>query len=201
MNTAEINKDFDFGDWVIKTPCLFYFRSVKVDYVKETNMLAALVKIVVASQHKIQRNKSLSRFVDNLKHPGCTRIPRLTVSLLRRCSLWEFFKYYWVWEGVRGTMGRGKGIPRALLFFPLPRPTAKKPLRSKQYERGLCGGEKIMALVADQCRLKLLLLRWISASCSLQTWLIWYSRHMLGKNWKSILVIQLFRTVTTHRVR
>ena len=68
MNTAEINKNFDFVDWVIKTPCLFYFHSVKVHYVKETYMmLVALVKIVVASQHKRQQNKSLSRFVDNLK--------------------------------------------------------------------------------------------------------------------------------------
>ena len=35
---------------------------------KETHMiLVALVKIVVASQHKKQRNKSLSKFVANLK--------------------------------------------------------------------------------------------------------------------------------------
>ena len=33
------NKDFDFVDWVIKTPCLFYFRSVKVYYVKEKHMM------------------------------------------------------------------------------------------------------------------------------------------------------------------
>ena len=49
-NTAEIigkvtitlslinsNKDFDFVGWVIKTPCVFYFRSVKFHYVKETH--------------------------------------------------------------------------------------------------------------------------------------------------------------------
>ena len=35
------------------------------------------------------------------------------------------------------------GIPRALPCLSLPRPTAKKPLLSKQYERGLCGGERI----------------------------------------------------------
>ena len=40
------------------------------------------------------------------------------------------------WVGARGT-----NIPRALPLFPLPSPTAKKPLRSKQHERGLCGGE------------------------------------------------------------
>jgi len=42
-----------------------------------------------------------------------------------------------VWEGARGA-----SIPRALPFLSLPRPTAKKLLRSKQYERGLCGGER-----------------------------------------------------------
>ena len=82
MNTAEIiskvtitlslinsNKDFDFVGRVIKTPCLFYFRSVKFHHVKEThdiNSLLTLVKIVLASQHKRQPNKSLlSKFVDN----------------------------------------------------------------------------------------------------------------------------------------
>ena len=81
MNTAEIiskatitlslinsNKDFDFVGLVNKTPCLFYFRSVKFHYVKETydiNSLLTPVKIVLASQHKRQPNKSLSRFVDN----------------------------------------------------------------------------------------------------------------------------------------
>ena len=32
--------------------------------------------------------------------------------------------------------------PRAAVFSPLARPTAKKPLRSKQHERGLYGGER-----------------------------------------------------------
>ena len=65
------NKDFDFVGWVIKAPCLFYFRSVKFHYVKGThdiNSLLTLVKIVLAYQHKKQPNKSLSRFVDNWKH-------------------------------------------------------------------------------------------------------------------------------------
>ena len=78
VNTAKIiskvtitNKDFDFYIWVIKTPCVFYFSSVKFHYVKEThdiNSLLTLVKIVLASQYKKQPNKSLSRFVDNWKH-------------------------------------------------------------------------------------------------------------------------------------
>ena len=63
------NKDFEFVGWVIKTSWLICFRSVKFHYVKETHMmLVALVKIVVASQHKRQRNKSLSRFVENALH-------------------------------------------------------------------------------------------------------------------------------------
>ena len=77
MNTAEIiskvtitlslinsNKDFDFVGLVIKTPCLFYFRSVKFHYVKETydiNSLLTLVKIVLASQHKKDNQTNLCR--------------------------------------------------------------------------------------------------------------------------------------------
>ena len=56
---------------LVKTLCLFYFRSVKFHCVKGTyviNSLLTLVKIVLASQHKRQPNKSLSRFVDNWKH-------------------------------------------------------------------------------------------------------------------------------------
>ena len=71
LSLINSNKDFDFDGWVIKTPCLYYFRSVKFHYVKEThdiNSLLTLVKIVLASQHKKQPNKSLSRFVDNWKH-------------------------------------------------------------------------------------------------------------------------------------
>ena len=51
------NKDFDFVARVIKTPCLFYSRSVNFHYGKETrgvNSLLTLVKIVLASQHKRQ---------------------------------------------------------------------------------------------------------------------------------------------------
>ena len=93
MNTAEImskvtitlplinsNKDFDFVGCIelskgLKTPCLFYIRSVMFRYVKETydiNSLLTLVKIVLASHYKRQSNKSLSRFLDNLKTPTRT---------------------------------------------------------------------------------------------------------------------------------
>ena len=66
--TLSINLNKDFG-WV-KTPCLFYFRSVKFHHVKETHMLLVafwrtLVKIVVVFQNKRQRNKFFSRFADN----------------------------------------------------------------------------------------------------------------------------------------
>ena len=53
VNTAEIigevamtlslinsNNDFDFVGWVIKIPCLFYFRSLKFHHVKETHMMS-----------------------------------------------------------------------------------------------------------------------------------------------------------------
>ena len=71
LSLINSNKDFDFVGWVIKTPCVFYIRSVKFHYVKETydiSSLLTLVKIVLASRHKKQPNKSLSRFVDNWKH-------------------------------------------------------------------------------------------------------------------------------------
>ena len=33
------NKDFDFVGGIIETPCLFYFRSVKFPYVRETHLM------------------------------------------------------------------------------------------------------------------------------------------------------------------
>ena len=47
LSLINSNKDFDFVGWVIKTPCVFHFRSVKFHYVKEThdtNSLLTLVK-------------------------------------------------------------------------------------------------------------------------------------------------------------
>ena len=52
LSLINSNKDFDFVGWVIKTPCVFYFRSVKFHYVKEThdsNSLLTLVKIAGSS--------------------------------------------------------------------------------------------------------------------------------------------------------
>ena len=64
LSLQPLNKNFDFVGWVIKTSWLINFCRVKFNYVKETHMLVALVKIVVASQHKRQRKKSFSRFVE-----------------------------------------------------------------------------------------------------------------------------------------
>jgi len=36
LSSINSNNDLDFVGWVIKTPCLFYFRSVKFRYVEET---------------------------------------------------------------------------------------------------------------------------------------------------------------------
>ena len=68
------NKDFD---WV-RTPCLFYFRSVKFHYVKETHMMLVafwwtLVKIVLVSQHRRQRNKSFHDLKTPTRTWKCTR--------------------------------------------------------------------------------------------------------------------------------
>jgi len=39
LSLMNSHNDFDFVGWVIKTPCLSYFRSVKFHYVKETHMM------------------------------------------------------------------------------------------------------------------------------------------------------------------
>ena len=73
LSLKNSNKDFDFVGWVIKTSWLIYFRSVKFHYVKETHMmLVALVKIVVASQHKRQRKKIFLKICWEMKTPTRT---------------------------------------------------------------------------------------------------------------------------------
>ena len=74
MNTAKIiskvevtlslinsNKDFDFIGWVIKTPCVFYFRSVKFHYVKETDDINSLLD-VGENCSSIQAQKTTKQF-------------------------------------------------------------------------------------------------------------------------------------------
>ena len=76
LSLINSNKHFDFVVWVIKTPCVFHFRSVKFHYVKETydiNSLLTLLKIAGSSIPALkQSNKSLSRFGWQLKTPNRT---------------------------------------------------------------------------------------------------------------------------------
>ena len=78
------NKDFDFVGWVIKAPCLFYFRSVKFHYVKETHnikSLLTLLKIVLASQHKKTIKQIIVKICWQLKTPTRTwKCTRCTLS-------------------------------------------------------------------------------------------------------------------------
>ena len=91
VNTAEIiskvtmtlslinsNKDFDFAGWVIKTPCQFYFLSVKIHYVTSRDHTSfSLGDIRMTSGW-------CNLFYDGKIVPyqnRCTRIPRLTVSV------------------------------------------------------------------------------------------------------------------------
>ena len=43
LSLINLNKDFDLLVESIKTPCLFYFRSVKFDHAKETHMMLVVV--------------------------------------------------------------------------------------------------------------------------------------------------------------
>ena len=74
MMTLLINSNKKISILSTESKLLVYiiFAVYKFHYVKETHMMLVafwrtLVKIVVASQLKRQRNKSLPRFVDNLK--------------------------------------------------------------------------------------------------------------------------------------
>ena len=82
MNAAEIiskvtmtlsliksNNDFDFVGWVIKTPCLFYFRSVKFQHVKETHMmLVAFWRWCKLLQHLSRKDNERNLCQDLLKN-------------------------------------------------------------------------------------------------------------------------------------
>ena len=64
------NKDFDFVLPSYQNSLANLFSQCKVSLCERNTLMhvssvLALVKIVVASQHKRQRKKSLSRFVDN----------------------------------------------------------------------------------------------------------------------------------------
>ena len=79
LSLINSNKHLDFVVWVIKTPCVFYFRSVKFHYVKETydiNNLVTLVKIA-GSSIPAQKNNQTNLCQDLLTIPTrtwkCTR--------------------------------------------------------------------------------------------------------------------------------
>ena len=66
------NKDFDFCWLSYQNSLSILFSQCEVSLCErnthDVSSLLTLVKIVVASQYRKQRNKALSRFVDNLKH-------------------------------------------------------------------------------------------------------------------------------------
>ena len=55
------NKDFDFVAWVIKNPCVFYFRSVKFHYVKETHDINSLLTLVKIAGSSIPAQKTIKQ--------------------------------------------------------------------------------------------------------------------------------------------
>ena len=91
LSLINTNKDFEFVGWVIKTPCVFYFRSVKFQYVKEThdiNSLLTLVKVVLASQHKKTTKQIFVKICWQLKTP--TRTWKCTCT---RCTMQMSYSY------------------------------------------------------------------------------------------------------------
>ena len=85
LSLINSNKDFNFVGWVIKTPCVFYFRSVKFQYVKENSFLT-LVKIVLASQYKKTTKQIFVKICWQLKTP--TRTWKCT-----RCTMQMSYSY------------------------------------------------------------------------------------------------------------
>ena len=89
------NNDFDFVGWVIKTHCVFYFRSVKFHCVKEThdsNSLLTLVKIFLASQHRKTTKQIFVKICWQLKTPIRTwRCTRCTMQMTTRTCLSKTF--------------------------------------------------------------------------------------------------------------
>ena len=88
LSLINSDKDFDFVGWVIKTPCVFYFCSVKFHYVKETrdiNSLLTLVKIVLASQHQKTTKQNFGKICWQLKTSTRTwKCTRCTMQMITR---------------------------------------------------------------------------------------------------------------------
>ena len=61
LSLINSNKDFDFVVWVIKTPCVFYFRiqcKVHVHYLKETHDINSLLTLVKTAGSSIPTQKN-----------------------------------------------------------------------------------------------------------------------------------------------
>ena len=144
VNTAEIiskvtitlslissNKYFDFVGWVMKTSYIFYFRTVKFHYMKETydiNSLLTLVKVVLASQRKRQPNKSFSRFVGNWKHRLGLESARAALCKWATCTYQTCFSKTFAnspnkqkqWESLQKrvlVMIKGERKPRSRILY------------------------------------------------------------------------------------
>ena len=57
----QLNKHFDFVVWVIKTPCVFYFRSVKFHYVKEIHDINSILTLVKIAGSSIPAQKTIKQ--------------------------------------------------------------------------------------------------------------------------------------------
>ena len=81
--------------------------------------------------------------IQTLRNP-CTRqvTPAIKALSSAEAPHGKFLNNIGFGEGCTENNGKrhSRHFPHTAVF-PLPRPTAKKPLRSKQHERGLCGGE------------------------------------------------------------
>ena len=61
LSLINSNKDCDFVVWVIKTPCVFYFRSEKFHYVKETYDINSLLTLVKIAGSNIPAQKTIKQ--------------------------------------------------------------------------------------------------------------------------------------------
>ena len=61
LSLINSNKDFDFVVWVIKTSCVFYFRSVKFHHVKETHDINSLLTLVKIAGSSISAQKTIKQ--------------------------------------------------------------------------------------------------------------------------------------------
>ena len=83
------NKDLDFvawHAWVIKTPCVFYFRSVKIHYVKETHDINGFLTLVKITGSSIPAQKTIKQIFVKI----CWQLKRWLKTLTRT---WKCTRY------------------------------------------------------------------------------------------------------------